>query len=100
MPSHTYTRVGKWGESIETNIRSAKAASVEGSVAEALHASDYMMYAYLQTGQDSAARRVLDGLASLAERFDPTVVSAGAPPAAGFFAIAAIPARRGQSTHW
>jgi hypothetical protein len=93
MPSHTYTRVGKWGESIETNIRSAKAASAEGSVAEALHASDYMMYAYLQTGQDSAARRVLDGLASLAERFDPTVVSAGAPPAAGFFAIAAIPAR-------
>ncbi len=93
MPSHTYTRVGKWGESIETNIRSAKAASDEGSVAEALHASDYMMYAYLQTGQDSAARRVLDGLASLAERFDPSVVSAAAPPAAGFFAIAAIPAR-------
>ena len=93
MPSHTYTRVGKWGESIATNIRSAKAASDEGSVAEALHASDYMMYAYLQTGQDSAARQVLDGLASLAKRFDPTVVSAGAPPAAGFFAMAAVPAR-------
>ena len=93
MPSHTYTRIGKWTESIATNIRSAKAATVEGSVAEALHASDYMMYAYLQTGQDAAARRVLDSLPSLAARFDPNAVSAGAPPAAGFFAIAAIPAR-------
>jgi hypothetical protein len=93
MPSHTYTRIGKWSESIATNIRSAKAAAEEGSVAEALHASDYLMYAYLQTGQDSAAARVLAALPSLAARFDPTVMSAGAPPAAGFFALAAIPAR-------
>ena len=93
MPSHTYTRVGAWGASIATNIRSAGAAVTEGSVAEALHASDYMMYAYLQTGQDSAARRVLGGLDSLIARFDPDVVSTGAPPSAGYFAIAAIPAR-------
>lgn len=93
MPSHTYTRVGEWTESIATNLRSAKAAEDEKSIAEALHANDYLMYAYLQTCQDSAAGRVLAAMPSLAARFDPTVLTAGAPPAAGFFAIAAIPAR-------
>ena len=93
MPSHTYTRVGRWGESITTNLRSAKAAVEEGSIAEALHANDYMMYAYLQTGQDSAARGVLAELRLLATRFDPSALGTGAPPSAGFFAMAAIPAR-------
>ena len=93
MPSHTYTRVGKWEESITTNLRSAKVAAEEGSFSEALHASDYMMYAYLQTGQDRAARRVLDSLPSLARRYDPNAIGAGGAPVAGPFAIAAIPAR-------
>lgn len=93
MPSHTYTRVGKWEESIATNQRSAKAAVDEGSIAEALHANDYMMYAYLQTGQDSAAARVLTGLPSLAARYDPNAIGAGGAPVAGPFAMAAIPAR-------
>jgi hypothetical protein len=93
MPSHTYTRVGEWQESIATNIRSANAASAEGSVGEALHADDYLMYAYLQTGQDSAAARVLAALPALSARYDPNGVTTGAPPAAAFFAMAAIPAR-------
>jgi hypothetical protein len=93
MPSHTYTRVGKWEESIATNLRSAKAAADEGSFSEALHANDYMMYAYLQTGQDSAARRVLDSLPTLAKRYDPNAIAAGGAPVAGPYAMAAIPAR-------
>ena len=93
MPSHTYTRVGKWEESIATNLRSAKVAAEEGSFSEALHANDYMMYAYLQTGRDSAARRVLDSLPSLAKRYDPNAIGAGGAPVAGPFAMAAIPAR-------
>jgi hypothetical protein len=93
MPSHTFTRVGQWNESVAANTRSAIAALDEGSVAEALHASDYMMYAYLQTGRDTAAARVLANLPSLAERFDPNAIGSAAPPAAGFFAMAAIPAR-------
>jgi hypothetical protein len=93
MPSHTYTRVGKWQESIATNLRSATAAVNEGSIAEALHANDYMMYAYLQTGQDSAARHVLEALPALVERFSPNAIGAGGAPVAGFFATAAIPAR-------
>ena len=93
MPSHTYTRVGEWQESIATNIRSADAASAEGAVGEALHANDYLMYAYLQTGQDSAAARVLAALPALAARYDPNGPTTGAPPAAAYYAIAAVPAR-------
>jgi len=101
MPSHTYTRVGEWQESIATNIRSADAASAEGSVGEALHANDYLMYAYLQTGQDSAAARVLAALPALAARYDPNGPTTGAPPAAAYFAMAAIPARYAlERTDW
>jgi len=93
MPSHTYTRVGEWRESIATNIRSASAAIAEGAVGETLHANDYLMYAYLQTGQDSAAARVLAALPALAARYDPNGPTTGAPPAAAYFAMAANPAR-------
>ena len=58
MPSHTFTRVGHWQDSIDTNLASAKAAQRDKSVTEELHAFDYQVYAYLQTGQDRAARGV------------------------------------------
>ena len=93
MPSHTFTRVGDWQASINTNIASAAAARREGSTAEELHASDYLMYAYLQAGQDRAAQRLLKALPDIAARFDPNRLGAGAPPAAGYFAIAALSAR-------
>ena len=57
MPSHTFTRVGSWQESIDTNVASAKSAKALGSVAEELHAMDYQAHAALQTGQDATARR-------------------------------------------
>ncbi len=60
MPSHTFTRVGDWEASIATNIRSAETARNENQSGAALHASDYMVYAYLQSAQDRAARRVVD----------------------------------------
>ena len=94
MPSHTFTRTGYWQESIKSNLAAASAAKREGETAEELHASDYEMYAYLQTGQDAAARRVLDSLPEIASRFDPKRVIGGAGgPSAGYFALAAIPAR-------
>jgi len=94
MPSHTFTRTGKWQESIESNTAAAAAARREGQAAEELHASDYEVYAYLQTGQDKAARRILDSLPEITSRFDPKlVVSGAAGPAAAYFALAAIPAR-------
>jgi hypothetical protein len=93
MPSHTFTRVGMWEESANTNNRSIKVALSTGSIAEALHASDYAMYAYLQMGKDSEAKAILDGLPALAARFDVNAVTGAAPGSAGVFALAAIPAR-------
>jgi hypothetical protein len=94
MPSHTFTRVGDWQGSIDANIASAAAARRDGETGEELHASDYMVYAYLQTAQDSAAQRVVESAVQIFSRFDPTVlVSGAASPAAAYFARAAIPAR-------
>ena len=94
MPSHTFTRVGYWQDSIESNRAAAAASRRVGQTAEELHASDYQVYAYLQTGQDEAARKVLEALPEIASRFDPSVVVSGAAgPDAGYFALAAIPAR-------
>ena len=93
MPSHTFTRLGYWQDSIDTNILSAAAAKRDGALAEQLHAMDYQTYAYLQTAQDTAARRVMDTLPEIAVRFDPDVVASAAPGVAGVFALAAIPAR-------
>ncbi len=100
MPSHTFTRVGEWQESVDTNIRSAGEADKSGGgLGEGLHARDYMTYAYLQMGMDQQAKAVVDHAAMVAEQ------SAAAPPAAGAggantFALAAMPARyameRGQ----
>ena len=80
-------------ESVDANKRSKEVALGTGSIAEALHASDYAMYAYLQMGMESEAKAVLDGLPALAARFDPNAVTGAAPGSAGVFALAAIPAR-------
>jgi hypothetical protein len=94
MPSHTFTRVGLWNESVATNIKSAAEAEKSGGVGEALHALDYQIYAYLQMAQDAQAKAALDH-----------AMKAGQPPAGGAataatptggantFATAAIPAR-------
>lgn len=87
MPSHTFTRVGYWKESIDTNRKSATEARKAGGLAgagEELHALDYQTYAYLQLADDVAARAVRDH----AESFE-----AGAAGGAYAFALAAIPAR-------
>jgi hypothetical protein len=93
MPSHTFTRVGAWQDSIETNIASAAAARRDNAAAEELHALDYMVYAYLQTAQDAAARKSMDGIAAIGSRIPMNAAGAAAPPPAGYYALAAIPAR-------
>jgi hypothetical protein len=94
MPSHTFTRTGYWQESIDSNVAAAGAARRQGQTAEELHASDYEIYADLQSGQDDDAQRIVNSLPEIASRFDPTAVLNGAGgPAVGYFALAAIPAR-------
>ena len=55
MPSHIFTRLGLWQESIDSNLASAAAARKNGLVGDELHAMDYLVYAYLQKGQDREA---------------------------------------------
>ena len=93
MPSHTFTRVGMWQESIDANRQSMTVALGSGSIAEAMHAADYRMYAYLQLGRESEAKAILDSLPAVAARFDPNKITGAAPASAGYFAMAAIPAR-------
>lgn len=94
MPSHTFTRIGDWQSSVDANIASAAAARTDGQTGEELHASDYMIYAYLQTARDSAAQHVVETAVQIFSRFDPAVlVSGAASSAAAYFAHAAIPAR-------
>ena len=59
MPSHTFTRRGLWEESIRSNVASAEVATG----IDWAHAQDYLAYAYLQRGQQTAAKRVVDEVA-------------------------------------
>ena len=72
MPSHIFTRVGSWDESISSNIRSAELATADEAASrngeardQRLHALDYLEYAYLQTGRISKAKSVLDEMTSM-----------------------------------
>jgi tetratricopeptide (TPR) repeat protein len=65
MPSHIFTRLGMWQDSIESNIASREAARRTGDTGEQLHAMDYLVYAYLQAGRDYDAAQVIQQLKSM-----------------------------------
>ncbi len=65
MPSHIFTRLGMWDDSIQSNLAAQNAARQQGDVGEELHAMDYLVYAYLQTGQNAQAARVIGELKSM-----------------------------------
>ncbi len=98
MPTHIFTRLGLWQESIEANLASARSAreivgrAHQGVTSfDALHALDYLVYAYLQIDNQEKARAAADEAAS-ARRFDEPNFAAG-------YAIAAIPARQALERH-
>ena len=62
MPSHIFTRLGLWDDSIASNLAAIAAARTQGDVGEALHAMDYLTYAYLQRGRTAEAAQVVAGL--------------------------------------
>ena len=92
MPSHIFTRVGLWDESIASNSRSAETAAAAEATSEngeardqRLHALHYLEYAYLQSGRVALAKGVVEQVQSL-------------PPVPGLshiadYALAAVPAR-------
>ena len=94
MPSHTFTRVGSWQDSVEANIKSEQESIRQRVIGEALHAMDYQAYAYLQMAQDQKAAALRERTIGLAARLNaPDVVQGAAPPMAGPYARNAIAAR-------
>ena len=85
MPSHIFTRVGYWQQSIDSNTVAARVAKADKSGHDQLHAMDYEVYAYLQLGQDAQAKAVIDDMVTVSG-FTETFL-------AGPFALAASPAR-------
>ena len=67
MPSHIFTRLGLWDESIKSNVAARAAAHRQADIGEELHAMDYLAYAYLQRGRDGDASHVLKDLNSKSE---------------------------------
>jgi tetratricopeptide (TPR) repeat protein len=93
MPSHIFTRLGLWQQSIDSN-RAGHAAAVKyaqktlgpgGYDGETVHTMDYLEYAYLQLGQDGKAKEVVDELLSYRQSAPPNLPTA--------YAVAAIPVR-------
>jgi Tfp pilus assembly protein PilF len=82
MPSHIFTRVGAWKESIESNRASARSGGDKSF--DKWHAYDYMVYAHLQLGQHRAAREVVDDAQRNPARIDHPATA---------YAYAAMPAR-------
>ncbi len=82
MPSHIFTRVGFWKDSVDSNRQSAR---VDGDrTANSPHAYDYMVYAQLQLSQDKAASEVLGHAVGVANKIDNLAAA---------YAYAAMPAR-------
>lgn len=91
MPTHIFTRLGSWGETIEWNLKAAEAAleypaGDKGQYVwdEFPHAIEYLVYAYLQQGNDSAAEAQFERLTSI-ENLHPTFKTA--------YHLSSIPAR-------
>jgi tetratricopeptide (TPR) repeat protein len=91
MPSHIYSMVGMWQESISSNLRSVQVANeyamqskLDGTLAGVPHAYDFMQYAYLQLGQDAKAQALLAENATVTKVIGP--VSAGQMARAAVFA--------------
>jgi hypothetical protein len=85
MPSHIFTRLGYWQDSIASNIESSRVARDAADFHDQLHAMDYLVYAYLQTGQDGEAKAVLDDMNTV-KGFTETFLP-------GPYALAVSPAR-------
>jgi tetratricopeptide (TPR) repeat protein len=93
MPSHIFTRLGMWDESIAANRASAEASRAyaamrrrDATEAEELHALDYMAYSYLQEARDGEAKKIVD-LAAKVRKTNPELEFSAA------YALAAIPTR-------
>ena len=85
MPSHIFTRVGYWDESIASNIAAARVAKEARDFHDQLHSIDYQVYANLQLGRDAKAKALIDEMTGITGFTETYLV--------GPYALAASPAR-------
>lgn len=98
MPSHIFTRLGMWDECIQSNLAAAQAgreysATHYGGAVyyDAVHAWDYLEYAYLQKAQDHEARAIRDSVVAIHRVSHQTQ--------SFFYALTAVPARYALEHH-
>lgn len=65
MPSHIFTRLGLWDDSITSNLAAREVAHQQGDMGEELHAMDYLVYAYLQSGREKDAAQIVQELKNM-----------------------------------
>ena len=93
MPAHIFARLGMWQEDIDSNVRSIEATQEEaamhmGGEGHQFHAMDFLVYAYLQTGREQDAQKIIDEVRAMPPMhdmygmgFDPTKFALSAFPA-------------------
>jgi len=91
MPSHIFTRLGLWDDSIASNIAARAAAHNQGDLGEELHAMDYLTYAYVQRGRQADAQQVVAALGTM-ERLPGSDFKVG-------YAATAMPIRLAMEGH-
>ena len=74
MPGHIFARLGMWQPDIEAQLASIHASEAaeahhESGIMDEPHSYDFLMYAYLQSGQDTSAQEVLQKMPAVIDRF-------------------------------
>ena len=100
MPSHIFARLGLWQDDINSNVRSIEATQKEaaehmGGEGHQFHAMDFLVYAYLQTGREDEARKIIDEVRAMPPMHD--MYGMGFDPR--LFALSAFPASFALELH-
>ena len=75
MPGHIFARLGMWQEDIDANVGSVAASHAaesrkQSGAMDQFHSDDFLVYAYLQSGQEARAKAVLDDSAAAIAHFE------------------------------
>jgi hypothetical protein len=100
MPAHIFARLGLWQDDIDSNVRSIEATQKEtaehmGGEGHQFHAMDFLVYAYLQTGREADAQKIIDEVRGMPAMHD--MYGMGFDPR--LFALSAFPASYAMELH-
>jgi tetratricopeptide (TPR) repeat protein len=100
MPAHIFARLGLWQDDIDSNVRSIEATQKEaaehmGGEGHQFHAMDFLVYAYLQTGREQDAQKIIDEVRAMPPMHD--MYGMGFDPR--MFAMSAFPVSYALELH-